>query len=225
MSTHRIEPRGDASAWGPGARGLAALGGVGLLALAARTRGWARLASGAGAVGLLVRASTGAPTARLFASGGDAYAFEARRSIAIERPVAEVFGLLSDYDNYPDFMPNVAAMRTLPGRRHRWKMLGPGGIPIPVRDRIIEHVPDSFVAWESEPGSTFPYAGAARFRAIEAGTLVDARMSYGPPFGSVGDGFARLLGQDPGRQLEAILGRAKSYLETGRMPSDSVRAS
>ncbi len=224
MSTHRIEPRGDAPAWGLPARGLAALGGVGLLALAARSRGWARLACGAGAFGLIVRAASDAPTARLFASGGDPYAFEATRSIAIERPVDEVFGLLSDYENYPDFMPNVANMRTLPGLRHRWNMLAPGGIPIPVRDRIIEHVPGSFVAWESEAGSTFPYAGAARFRPIEAGTLVEARMSYGPPLGSVGDGLARLLGQDPGRQLDAILGRAKDYLETGRMPSDSVRA-
>ena len=217
-------PRTDRPGWGPAPRALSALGGVGLLALAARGSGWRRLALGSAGVALIVRAASSAPTSRLVTSGGDPHAFEARRSIAIGRPVAEVFGLLSDYDNYPDFMPNVADMETLPGLRHRWNMLAPGGIPIPVRDVIIELVPDEFVAWVSEPGSTLPYAGAARFRAIEAGTLVEARMSYGPPLGAVGDGFARLLGQDPGRQLEAILGRAKAYLETGRMPSDSARA-
>ncbi len=225
MTIRRIEPDPDRPTWGPAPRTLAAVAALGLYAVAAtRRRGWTSLALGAGALALAARAGSAAPTSRLFASLGDPYAFEARRSIAIERPVAEVFDLLSDYENYPDFMPNVADVETLPGSRHRWTMLGPGGIPIPVRDRIIDREAGEFVAWESEAGSTFPYAGAARFRAIDAGTLVEARMSYGPPFGSIGDACARLIGQDPASQLDAILGRAKAYLESGRMPADSVAA-
>ena len=159
---------------------------------------------------------------RLFRSGGDPYAFEARRSITINRPVGEVFALLSDYANYPKFMPNVRDMEILPGLRHRWKMVGPVGVRIPVRDAITELVPGEFVAWESEPDSTLPYAGAAMFRAVGSGTSVEARMSYGPPLGAVGNAFATLLGQDPGRQLMSILNRARDYLEAGHFPPDAA---
>jgi len=162
------------------------------------------------------------PAGRLIRSGGDPYAFEARRSITIDRPVGDVFALLSDYANYPDFMPNVRDMETLPGLRHRWKMVGPAGVRIPVRDAITELVPDQFVAWESEPESTLPYAGAAMFKPVGSGTFVEARMSYGPPLGSVGNAFAKLLGQDPGRQLEIILDRARDHLESGRFPKPAV---
>lgn len=154
--------------------------------------------------------------ARLVTSGRDPYAFEARRSITIARPVDEVFALLSNYANYPDFMPNVRNMEVLPGLRHRWSMVAPLGIKIPVRDAIFERVPDQFVAWESEPESTLPYAGAALFEADGAGTRVTARMSYGPPLGAVGNLGATLLRQDPVSQLKAILENARAYLEAGR---------
>ena len=209
-------PKAAGPPWGLVGRGIAGVGGLSLLTLGVRQRGWAGLGMGVAGAGLLIRAASGAPTARLLSSGGDPYAFEARRSITIGRPVAEVFALLSDYANYPAFMPNVRDMEILPGLRHRWTMVGPGGIGVPVRDAITQLVPAEFVAWESEPGSTLPYAGAALFGASGSGTRVEARMSYGPPLGAVGDGGARLLGQDPGRQLWDILTRARDYLESGQ---------
>ena len=186
------------------------------MTLAARRRGWARAGWGVMGLGLMVRAASTAPTGRLVTSGGDPYAFEARRSIVIARPIAEVFALLSDYGNYPDFMPNVRDMELLPGLRHRWTMLAPGGIPFPVRDAISQLVPDEFVAWESEPESTLLYAGAALFRSEGAATRVEARMSYGPPGGALGDACITALGQDPMRQLDEILRRARRFLEAGR---------
>lgn len=215
-------PRTLARPWGPTGRVLAGVGGLACLALAGQRRGWAGVGLGAVGVGLLVRGASGAPTTRLFTSGRDPYAFEARQSIIIARPVGEVFALLSDYANYPAFMPNVRDMEILPGLRHRWSMMAPGGVPIPVRDAIAELVPDQFVAWESEPESTLPYAGAAQFRAEGAGTRVDARMSYGPPLGAVGNLGATLLGQDPASQLDQILTRARDYLEAGRFHPRTV---
>ena len=161
------------------------------------------------------------PMSRLLRSGGNPYAFEARRSITINRPVAEVFALLSDYANYPSFMPNVRDMEVLPGLRHRWKMVGPAGVRIPVRDVITELVPNQFVAWESEPDSTMAYAGAAMFRSEGAGTTVEARMSYGPPLGALGNLGASILRQDPASQLDSILKRARDYLEAGKFTPPS----
>ena len=162
------------------------------------------------------------PVGRLFRSGGDPYAFEARESITINRPVSEVFALLSDYANYPSFMDNVRDMEILPGLRHRWKMVGPAGVRIPVRDAITELVPNEFVAWESEPESTLPYAGAAMFRALGSGTSVEARMSYGPPLGAMGNLGASILRQDPASQLKNILKRARDYLEAGRFHPPAI---
>lgn len=214
-------PQSTGQSWGPIGRGIAGVGGLSFLALAVQRRGWAGLGLGAIGAGLLVRAASGVPTARLLSSGRDPYAFEARRSITIERPIGEVFALLSDYANYPDFMPNVRDMEILPGLRHRWSMVAPTGLKIPVRDAITASVPDEFVAWESEPASSLPYAGAALFRPEGSGTRVVARMSYGPPLGAVGNLGAALLGQDPTSQLDRILTRAKDYLEAGRFrPSE-----
>ena len=210
--------------WGATARVVAGLGGMTLIGLGARRRGWAGVGLGLAGVALVGRAASGAPTARLISSGGDPYAFEARREITVGRPVAEVFALLSDYANYPDFMPSVRDMQVLPGLRHRWTMIVPGGVGIPVRDAITQLVPDEFVAWESEPESTLAYAGAALFRSVGAGTLVEARMSYGPPLGGLGDACARLVGQDPGRQLGEILTRARDYLESGQFQPAQVQA-
>ncbi len=201
--------------WGPIRRTVEGLGGVALLALGTTQRGWTRIGLRAVGVGLVVRAAAGVPLRRLISSGRDPYAFEARRSIVVARPVGEVFALLSDYGNYPDFMPNVRDMEILPGLRHRWTMVAPGGVGIPVRDVITQLVPDEFVAWESEPESTLPYAGAARFHPVAGGTRVEARMSYGPPLGALGNALATLIRQGPAQQLAEILTRAKGYLEAG----------
>ena len=159
---------------------------------------------------------------RLVTSRRDPYAFEARQSITIDRSVGEVFGLLSDYANYPDFMPNVRDMEILPGLRHRWSMVAPGGIKIPVRDAITELVPNECVAWESEPESSLPYAGAAVFRSVGSGTVVEARMSYGPPLGAIGNLGASILRQDPASQLRSILEHARDFLEAGRFQPKPV---
>ena len=207
-------PTSEDEPWGTTARVVAGLGGMTLLGMGAQRRGWTGLGLGLAGLALMVRAASGAPTARLLSSGSDPYAFEARSAITIARPVDEVFALLSDYANYPAFMPSVRDMQVLPGLRHRWTMVVPGGMGVPVRDAITQLVPDEFVAWESEPESTLAYAGAAQFRSVGSGTLVEARMSYGPPLGELGDACARLLGQDPERQLGEILTRARDFLES-----------
>lgn len=209
-------PRALGRKWGPTARFLAGAGGGACLVAGARRGGWVGAGIGLAGAGLLARAATGRSAIRLLRSGGDPYAFEARDAITIGRPIAEVFALLSDYANYPDFMPNVRDMEILPGLRHRWNMIAPGGVPIPVRDAITQLVPGEFVAWESEPGSALPYAGAALFRPSGAGTRVEARMSYGPPLGALGNAGATVLRQDPASQLRSILERARDHLEAGR---------
>ena len=206
-------PRTADAPWGPIGRIIAGVGGLACVTVGVQRRGWARVGLGALGVGLLVRGASGSPSSRLFTSGRDPYAFEARRSITIARPASEVFALLSDYANYPDFMPNVRDMEIVPGLRHRWSMVAPGGVKIPVRDAIAALVPDRFVSWESEPESTLPYAGAALFAPVAGGTRVDARMSYGPPLGAIGNAGATLLGQDPASQLAQILTRARDFLE------------
>ena len=209
-------PRAASREWGPTGRLLAGVAGGVCLVGAAWRRGWAGVGLAAAGTGLLAGAATGRSPLRLVSSGGDPYAFEARGAITIDRPVAEVFALLSDYANYPDFMPNVRDMEILPRLRHRWNMIAPGGVPIPVVDAITQLVPDEFVAWESEPGSALPYAGAASFRPNGPGTLVRARMSYGPPLGALGNLGASALRQDPDSQLRAILENARAYLEAGK---------
>jgi uncharacterized membrane protein len=208
--------------WSLSARLIAGAGGLGCLALASRQYGFSRLGLGAIGVGLVFRATSDRPSRQLF--GLDPEAIEADRSIVIHKPLEEVFALFGNYQNYPDFLPNVRAMRIVTEMEHRWTLLGPLGFPIPVHDKMIAWRPPHFVAWRSEPDSLLPYAGQARFTAVADGTLVEARMSYGPPAGPVGDALVRMLGEDPGSQLDMILGGAKAYLENGHSPREEALA-
>jgi uncharacterized membrane protein len=83
--------------------------------------------------------------------------------------------------------------------------------------------PDEILAWRTEPNSVIQHAGIVRFRPIaDGGTTVDVRLSYNPGIGGVGHTFATLFAADPKHQMDDDLMRMKSFIETGRVPSDAA---
>jgi uncharacterized membrane protein len=80
--------------------------------------------------------------------------------------------------------------------------------------------------WESnrvQPAVRF-IAGIIRFLSNPDGsTTVNIRLSYNPAIGGVGHIVASLFGADPKSQMDEDLVRMKSFIETGKVPSDAAR--
>jgi uncharacterized membrane protein len=69
-----------------------------------------------------------------------------------------------------------------------------------------------------------PNSGKVRFVPAPGGrgTEVHLDISYDPPAGTLGATLAKLLGKEPGQQIEGDLRRLKQVLETGEvMQSDA----
>jgi uncharacterized membrane protein len=83
--------------------------------------------------------------------------------------------------------------------------------------------PDEILAWRTEPNSVIQHAGIVRFQPnAERGTTVDVRLSYNPAIGGVGHAIAALLGAEPKHQMDDDLLGMKSFIETGKAPSDAA---
>ncbi|MDB5292023.1 MAG: cyclase, partial [Phycisphaerales bacterium] len=73
------------------------------------------------------------------------------------------------------------------------------------------------------PGQIVADAGVARFDVnLDGSTRVDIKMTYNPPAGALGHAAARLFGKDAKTFLDENLLRAKTAIETGRLPHDAA---
>ena len=141
-------------------------------------------------------------------------AVDIQKTLHIDAPLEQVFAFWSNYENFPLFMSHVREVEDLGGGRSRWSVSGPGGVPIEWHAVLTEQVPDSVIAWRSEPGPMLENAGVIRFsRSSNTATRVDLRFCYHPPAGGAGQAVVELLGSDPRTKLNEDLGRMKSLLE------------
>jgi uncharacterized membrane protein len=69
------------------------------------------------------------------------------------------------------------------------------------------------------PGADVPNTGTVRFLAAPGGRGTELRvdLKYDPPAGLVGASVAKLLGKEPGEQIEGDLRRFKQVMETGEV--------
>lgn len=152
------------------------------------------------------------------------------RTVTINRARQELYSEWRDFTRFPNFMDNVERVEKLDGDRSRWSIKGPGGTTVELVTRIVENVPGSKIAWESEPESAIDTAGVVEFTDAPdgRGTYVRLLMSYDPPGGAIGRGIAKLLQREPSVQARRDLRRFKQLMETGevtRNASPSARKS
>jgi uncharacterized membrane protein len=140
-----------------------------------------------------------------------------RSSIAIGRPVDEVYGFWRDFENLPRFMKHLESVRDLGDGRSRWRATGPGGMRAEWEAELVEERAPELLEWESLPDSDVYNAGIVRFRAGRTPdeTIVTVELRYAPPGGTIGKALLRLLRREPGQQLRDDLRRLKQVLETG----------
>jgi uncharacterized membrane protein len=186
------------------------------------------------ATGLIARALTGrGPTKRALggltrregrakrgnpvASVGQGEGTKVEQSITINRPVLEVYRFWRNFENLPRFMDHLEAVTVIDETRSRWVAKGPAGTRVEWDAVIHNEIEDELIAWRSLPGSEINNAGSVRFTPSAGGASTDVRvvLSYEPPAGKVGVAFAKLLGEEPSKQVADDLRRLKQVMDSG----------
>jgi uncharacterized membrane protein len=209
--------------WSPATRMAAGAAAAALMVNCLARRTPIAVLAGTFGFGLSLRALTNLETKRLLGLSRGRRGIDIHKTMVIDAPIARVFALLSDPENYPRFTDSVKSVRTLGDGRYEKMLRAPGGKEIKLEETVTERHHNDLFAWRSGPNSTFKYAGTAWFTDLGDGrTQVHFYMTYNPPGGVISHAAAWLARMDPKHQLDNIMMRAKSYLETGVQPRDAT---
>lgn len=200
--------------WPPATRLV--VGGIGALASAAGLARGSVFTTLLGAAAV-ARSVANVPFAELGGLGKRRPAIDVEKTITIHAPVQDILDLFTKPENFPRFMRHVKEVRRLGENRWRWTVVGPGGTPYEWEGCLDRLVPNELVTWKSAEGASVANAGAVSFETIGPGvTRLTIRLRYWPPGGLIGHEVARLLGDDPKRELDEDMLRLKSLVEFGR---------
>jgi uncharacterized membrane protein len=125
-------------------------------------------------------------------------------TIVLNRPRGEVYRFWRNLENLPRFMDHLEAVTMLDERRSHWTAKGPAGSRVEWDAEIHDEIPNELIAWRSLPGSEVDNAGSVHFMPTENGDT-EVRVVL----------RARLLGEDPSRQVADDLRRLKQVVEAG----------
>ena len=164
-----------------------------------------------------VRGSTRSVQGSPVASVGRGRGIKVEESVTINRPVLEVYRFWRNFENLPRFMDHLESVTVLDETRSHWAAKAPAGTRIEWDAVIHNEIEDELIAWRSLPGSEVNNAGSVHFTPTPDGSGTDVRvvLSYEPPAGKLGAVMARLLGEEPSRQVADDLRRFKQVMDSG----------
>ncbi len=136
-------------------------------------------------------------------------------SIAVARSPRELYTYWRRLETLPQFMRHLEEVTMLTDTRSRWRVRAPVGSRISWEAEIINDVPNEMIGWRSLPGSAINHAGSVHFSEHGGATLVRVVLEYAPPARYFGASVARILGEEPQRQIAADLQRFKDIVERG----------
>jgi uncharacterized membrane protein len=143
----------------------------------------------------------------------------AEKSIRVNAPAEKVYQFWRNFENFPQFMEHVEAVRAVGGndRMSHWKIKGPLGKSVEFDAELVTDEPGKQIAWNSR-GGEMETSGAVTFTELGADTEVHVLMQwYDTPGGAVGEAVSRMF-QSPEKMLEEDLQRFKDIVE-GRVGS------
>lgn len=141
------------------------------------------------------------------------------RSIAVYRPVQDVYRFFRDFKNLSRFLAHVNDVREIDDKHSHWFVKGPAGMELEWDAEIINDQPDELISWRSTGSADVESTGSVRFERSpgDRGTVVRVSLNYLPPAGTLGAAIARLFGEEPEKQIKDDLRRLKQILEAGEI--------
>ena len=145
------------------------------------------------------------------------------RTVTVGKPRQELYDFWRDFTNQTQFAENIESVEMLDDTRVRFVMKAPAGTTVTLVNRVVEDVPGSAIAWESEPESEIRNSGRVEFTDAPPGrgTIVRVTISYDPPGGVVGKLVGKLLQREPNVQARRDLRRFKQLMETGEVTNSA----
>ena len=138
-----------------------------------------------------------------------------RHAITINRPVEDVYDFFRNFESLPTFMSHLHSVKVFDEKRSHWTAKGPVGTSIEWDAEIITDEPNRLISWRSVDTPDVETAGSVRFVSLSNGrTLLQISMQYLPPGGALGTFAAKLLGEEPEKQIEDDLRRFKELMES-----------
>jgi uncharacterized membrane protein len=143
------------------------------------------------------------------------------RSIAVYRPVEDVYRFFRDFKNLSRFLAHVNAVREIDDKHSHWFVKGPAGMELEWDAEIINDQPNELISWRSIGSADVESTGSVRFERApgDRGTIVRVSLNYMPPAGALGAAIAKLFGEEPEMQIKDDLRRMKQILEAGEIAS------
>jgi uncharacterized membrane protein len=146
------------------------------------------------------------------------------RSIAVNRPVNEVYQFWRNFENLPRFMDHLESVTVIDETRSHWVAKAPAGAKVEWDAVIHNEINNELIAWRSLPGADVNNAGSVHFTETSPGqTEVRVVLSYEPPAGELGAAVAKLLGEEPSQQVADDLRRFKQVMEALELSGNSRR--
>jgi len=133
------------------------------------------------------------------------------RKIRVRRPVGEVFALWADFENFPKFMSNIAAVTRVGGDVTRWTLAGPQGLTLEWDAQTTEMTFAKRIAWRTISGHV-EHTGEVLFHDLGDETELAVTLTYELPLGAIGQWAGNLL-LDPQSRLEHDLENFKRFCE------------
>ena len=136
------------------------------------------------------------------------------QSVTVNRPVAQVYHFWRNFENLPRFMDHLESVTVIDETQSHWVAKAPAGTKVEWDAAIHNEIEEELIAWRSLPGADVNNAGSVHFTPTGDGnTEVLVVLSYEPPAGKLGAAVAKLLGEEPSKQVEDDLRRFKQVME------------
>lgn len=190
----------------------AVIGAAGVSLIARGATGHCPMYSAAGV-------STAEPDTRAALRGGRGVNVE--QVATINRSPEELFSYWRRFEQLPQFMSHLAAVKQLDERRSHWVAKGPAGRKVEWDAEIINEIPNELIGWRTIGDADVVSAGSVRFKPAPGGrgTEVRVRLQYQPPAGKLGSTLAWLFGHEPSQTILEDLRMFKQLMEAGEVPT------
>ena len=145
------------------------------------------------------------------------------KSVTVNRPTEEVYRFWRNFENLPRFMDHLESVTVIDETSSHWVAKAPAGTKVEWGATIHSEIEDELIAWRSLPGADVNHAGSVHFAPTEdsGSTEVLVVLTYEPPAGKLGAAVAKLLGEEPSKQVEDDLRRFKQVMEESDVRGNS----
>lgn len=140
------------------------------------------------------------------------------KALTINKSAAELYQFWHNFENLPQFMEHLEAVKNTGEKTSHWKAKAPLGQSVEWDAEITSDRENERIGWRSLEGADIANSGVVEFKpTINRGTEVKVTLIYEAPGGNLGAMLAKLFGEEPSQQVYGDLYRFKSLMEAGEI--------